>query len=107
MEKKIYLGNAFSLQMISVGDVITTSPVLPEEIPEDSISVIGHADTATVLSAILGREIKVNRVSIHLEKGDVLYVAQVMGGRLPEGATTLPEGFSITFIKVEVIGRTI
>jgi hypothetical protein len=27
----------------------------------------------------------------------------LVGGRLPEGATTLPEGFSFTFVKVEVL----
>lgn len=107
MEKKIYMSNAFSLQMVNAGDVIKTSPAFPEEIPENVVSCIGHSDTAVVLSSILGREVKVNRVSIHLEEGDVLYVAQLQGGRLPEGATTLPEGFAFTFIKVEVIGRTI
>ena len=105
--KKIYLSNAFSLQMINAGDVVKTSPALPEEIPEDAISCIGHVDTATVLSTILGREVNVNRTSIHIDQGDVLYVAQLQGGVLPEGATTLPEGFAFTFIKVEVIARTI
>lgn len=33
---------------------------------------------------------------------DTLYVGQVVGGRLPEGATTLPDGFEIKFIRVEI-----
>ena len=98
-----YLTNAFSLQMLPDLDMIASIvQVNPSEIPADVVSAIGHADTAAVVSAILGREIPMNRVSISLQTGDVLYVAQLMGGRLPEGATTLPEGFSIRFIKVKV-----
>ena len=37
---------------------------------------------------------------ITLDKGDELFVAQLQGGRLPEGSTTLPEGFSFKFLKV-------
>ena len=29
-------------------------------------------------------------------------MAQILGGRLPEGSTTLPEGFEIQFLKVTV-----
>ena len=36
------------------------------------------------------------------EHGDTLYVAQLMGGRLPEGTTKLPEGFWFKFFKVTV-----
>lgn len=100
---KKYIANAFSLQMVEIGKMISTQAVLPEEIPEDVISVVGHADTARVISGILGRDIPTNRVSIKIEKGDELYVAQIQGGRLPEGATTLPEGVTITFVKVMVI----
>jgi len=32
----------------------------------------------------------------------VLYVAQLQGGRLPEGSTTLPEGFSFKLLKINV-----
>ena len=39
----------------------------------------------------------------NLKKGDTLYVAQLTGGRLPEGATELPEGFSFKFLKVELL----
>lgn len=100
---KKYIANAFSLQMVEAGSTISTKAVLPEEIPEDVISVVGHADTARVISGILGRDIPTNRVSIKIEKGDELYVAQIQGGRLPEGATTLPEGVTITFVKVMVV----
>ena len=107
MEKKFYLANAFSLQMVDKNSIIITRPSEAAEVPLNAVSCIGHADTAAVLSTILGREVEVNRTSIHLNKGDVLYVAQVMGGRLPEGATTLPDGFRIEFIRVEMFGHSI
>lgn len=105
--KKNYLANAFSIQMLSLDAPTTVSvtPVLPGDIPEDAESCIGHADTAAVVSDILGRKVEMNRANVHLDQGDVLYVAQITGGRLPEGATTLPEGFSLKFLKVEVVGR--
>lgn len=102
---KIYLGNAFSLQMLdgNVQQNITVCPVPIEEVKmTDFESVIGHADTAAVVSTLLGKEVPCNRASIHLEAGDILYVAQVVGGRLPEGSTTLPEGFSLAWLKVTV-----
>ena len=74
-----------------------------EEIKEaETISAVGHPDTASVISNIIGKEVPVNRISISLEKGDVLYVAQLLGGRLPEGCKTLPEGFQIKFYKVTI-----
>ena len=90
-----YLGNAFSLQMckefpanISVEKVDT--------IPSDCVSVIGHQDLANILG------VSMNRSSIKLESGDKLIVAQVMGGRLPEGTTVLPEGTTIEFLEITV-----
>ena len=99
---KAFLGNAFSLQMVAPSAIITSEECLPEEVPLEVVSVIGHKDTAAVVSSILGREVPCNRTSISLGDGDVLYVAQLMGGRLPEGATKLPEGFSLEFRKVTV-----
>lgn len=100
--KKI-LGNAFSLQMLNLGqeNKVSISPVTAAEVANSGAeSVIGHADTANVVSDILGIEVPMNRISVKLNQGDILYVAQVTGGRLPEGATTLPEGMAITFVKV-------
>lgn len=74
-----------------------------EEIKEaETISAVGHPDTASVISNIIGKEVPVNRISISLEKGDVLYVAQLLGGRLPEGCKSLPEGFQMKFYKVTI-----
>ena len=82
--------------------VVKVEEVSAADVPADAVSVIGHVDTANVLSDILGRDVPYNRVSIQLQPGDVLYVAQVVGGRLPEGATTLPEGFKMKFLRVVV-----
>ena len=93
-----YVGNAFSLQMVS--SFPTTVKVeecsKDEALAVDNLSVVGHQDTANVLGVAF------NRVSVKLAKGDVLYVAQIVGGRLPEGCTTLPNGFSFKFLKVTV-----
>ena len=69
----------------------------------DSTSVVGHPDTAAVLSSLLGKIVDFNRVSVKLESGSILYVAQLEGGRLPEGATTLPEGASFKFVRVTIL----
>ena len=98
-----YLGNAFSLQMLSkFPSTLTVEEVSKEDIPSDVYSVIGHPDTANVLTNELGFEVKFNREAIKLAPGDILYVAQLMGGRLPEGATTLPEGFTFKYFKVTI-----
>ena len=95
-----YLANAFSLSMItSLPAAVRVEEVEPADIPVSAESCVGHADTAVVLSNILGRPVALNRVSITLKEGDVLYVAQVQG-RLPEGTTVLPDGVVMKFLKV-------
>ena len=93
--KEVYLLNAFSLQMLQ-GDATVRFTEVPK-LPEGLTSAIGHADTARVLG------VPMNRVNVTLRKGDVAYVAQLQGGRLPEGSTTLPEGFTFKYVKVEVL----
>lgn len=85
-------------------------------------SFIGHKDTASVVNYVLnsllndakenshlwmddGREkiaditvdIKENRKTITLKPTEEVLVAQYIGERLPEGATTLPEGAKIAW----------
>ena len=102
---KTYLSNAFSLQMLDLAapHTVTVTPVTVAVVAESSFeSVVGHQDTANVLTALLGVEVPMNRASVRLQDGDILYVAQITGGRLPEGATTLPEGFAMTFVRVDI-----
>lgn len=93
--KAIYLLNAFSLQMVDVPCIAIFEEV--DALPDGLTSAIGHQDTANVL------DVPMNRVNVRLSDGDVAYVAQLQGGRLPEGATTLPDGFYFKFIKVKVV----
>lgn len=89
-----FLLNAFSLQMVDVPAVVKFEEV--DALPDGLTSAIGHQDTANVLG------VPMNRVNVHLSKGDTAFVAQLQGGRLPEGSTTLPDGFKFKFIKVTV-----
>ena len=99
-----YLSNAFSLQMVKdFPTTVKVEEVSPSNIPEEAVSCIGHIDTASVVGNILKRDVPVNRVNVTLERGDELFVAQLTGGRLPEGSTTLPEGFKLKFLKVCII----
>lgn len=99
---KTFLSNAFSINMIAgLSDVsVRFKEISPSDVPADAESQIGHADIAGLLTVLLGRPIGVNRVSSKLERGDVLYVAQYVGPRLPEGAVKLPEGATIRFYRV-------
>ena len=96
----MFVCNAFSLQMVQnfpaniAVEEISKSEF--ESLKPTLVSAIGHADTAAVLG------FTPNRVNVALNKGDSIIVAQLMGGRLPEGSTTLPEGFSFKFLKVTV-----
>ena len=98
--KNVFLLNAFSLQMLEGDATVKFTEVSQNEVFSTGHlleSAIGHADTANVLG------VPMNRINVTLRKGDIAFVAQLQGGRLPEGSTTLPEGFSFKFIKVEVL----
>lgn len=102
----MYLCNAFSLQMLAqfpanvqINEVEIKDVI---EIKEQLVSAIGHQDTANVLSSILGVPVPTARVNVALKSGDEILIAQYVGGRLPEGATTLPEGASFRFLVVSV-----
>ena len=114
---KLKLANSFSLQMLPkykrawdiavtefdskvIKQIINNRGTLAGEVLE---SYIGHADTANVLSKILDMPIPVNRQNIELGHDTNLIVAQYSGGRLPEGATELPEGAEFKFYFVSLI----
>ena len=58
-------------------------------------SAVGHADTAAVLSTVLGVDVPMNRTTLQMQRSVGLLVGQYKGPRLPEGATALPESASI------------
>lgn len=105
----LYINNAFSLQMIEGSNKYS---ILIDELPEKNvrqylknrefISCVGHSDTAEILTEQLGQLISFNRMSIKLKEDDILIVAQIQGGRLPEGCKTLPKGYSFKYFRVSV-----
>jgi hypothetical protein len=102
-----YIGNAFSGSMVTHllrdrGAVATLriERVEPGDVPAGAQSIIGHEDTARLVSAILGRDVQVNRVSLQLQPGDTYYWAQYEGPRLSPGATSLPDGARFVFLKL-------
>ena len=96
-----FIGNAFSLQMLSEPlATINVEMVLREDVPfNECESVIGHQELADHLG------VDMNRRNLKLSPSDTLYVAQFVGGRLPEGTTLLDADQLglITFYKVEVL----
>lgn len=92
--------NAFSVNMLTETTKVNFEQITIEAasslVKNNAImSAIGHADTANVVGGILGIDLYANRVNVRLS--DKILVAQYTGPRLPEGATTLPEGATITF----------
>lgn len=65
-------------------------------------SYVGHADTAALFSNILEMPVCSIRQNVTLTGGDQAIVGQYIGPRLPEGATTLPEGAQIKWFLVEI-----
>jgi len=107
----LYLANAFSLGMLDclseTGEVNLNVQSITIEDAKGFLngtweSCVGHADTALLLSEMLGAKVEMRRVSTSLEVGDRLVVAQYNGPRLPEGATSLPEGAKIRWMIVTV-----
>jgi hypothetical protein len=99
--------NAISVNMLpKEGAALKVRPVSLEqarEILEDGFeSAIGHTETANVVGGMLGMSVPTNRVTVQLGFGDEALVAQYIGQRLPEGATSLPEGAEIRFFYLTV-----
>lgn len=104
-----YIANSFSLSMLPRGGDIeirclnaSEAAAMAEHV---DMSIVGHVDTAAIFSDALQREFPVNRQSITLKEGDELLVGQYTGPRLPEGATSLPEGAEITWRQVIIKRR--
>lgn len=114
----IYICNSFSPSMLDAWRLedtasethISVTPVSdPRSWLEDAeqrhgnaVSAVGHADTATLFSAILGRPVEFNRISAKLDESAELLVGQLVGTRPPEGCTTLPEDATIRWLSVAI-----
>ena len=107
----VVIANAFSLNMLALDFGVTNlqvCPTFPEYIRHEIeaaggfTSIVGHADTAAVLSSLLGLDVPCSRATFTLEVGVTLFVGQYKGPRLPEGATTLPEGANVEWAMVVI-----
>ena len=102
----LYVGNAFSLSMISsLSATLQVKNLTLEEAQmlvasNEFVSAVGHADTAAVYSNELGTVVSMNRIKVALSSDDQVLVGQLVGPRLPEGATTLPDNIQIQWILV-------
>ena len=108
----VVIANAFSLNMLDLEVGVTNlqvSPASPEFIREEIEaeggfeSIVGHADTAALFSSILGLDVPCNRATFQLKEGVTLFVGQYKGPRLPEGATSLPEGATVEWAMMLVV----
>jgi len=106
----LILGNAFSINMLEPGyrGMIRVEEIGLDEaralLQEGFESVVGHETTAKLFGALLEVEVPTNRISVTLKPGARLLVGQYRGPRLEEGATKLPDGASISWHLVEVLG---
>ncbi len=103
---RTFFANAFSLNMMGPEEAkLLVRQITHQQAAETAAraeSIVGHAETAAVLSDSLGVPVACNRASVSLEVGDVVVVAQYVGPRLAEGATSLPAGATVRFVQVEV-----
>jgi hypothetical protein len=104
------LFNALSINMLAVPNLATLALYeVSGEVARATLlrsggveSYIGHADTAAVVAADLDLPVAPNRQSVKVSAGERFLVAQYIGPRLPEGATSLPEGATIRYFAVHV-----
>jgi len=95
-----YIGNAFSFQML-IGkggnlewENISQTTFLKET--KDAKSCVGNTDIANILG------VEYNREPICLKEGDLLYLCQLYGKKLPTGATKLPKDCKFKYFKIKV-----
>lgn len=101
------LCNAFSLQMLEGDKVVSFKTISAQQASQLLLygftSAVGHADTAKIIGDQLGVVVQPNRTSVTMDSNTELIIAQYIGPRLPEGATELPEGAVIKYIKAKLV----
>jgi len=109
----IIIAAAFSLDMLEAKDhTLIVSPFpniedvqeyfrIARKYKKTIVSIVGHPDTASVFSSLLGFPVAGRRVTYTMQPGDTLIVGQYSGDRLPVGATELPPGATIAWWSVK------
>jgi len=87
--RRLYVGNAFSVSMLSGDTIVEFKRISLEKARElvrnrEFISFVGHPSTAEVMTKLLGVEVSANRVPVELDLGDEVLVMS-LNQRLPEG----------------------
>ena len=80
-------------------EVISAEKV-KDELGEEFINACGHS--CELINSLTGLSLEKNRITNKVDIGDVLIIAQYNGPRLEEGATSLPEGATLVFVKSTV-----
>ena len=95
-----YLLSNFSPNMVAESDYTTTHQKLTEsefnELKAGAVAIIRNPAFARLLNVPMCRKF------ITLKKGDVALIVGTDGGKLDYNATSLPEGLSLTYEKIEV-----
>ena len=99
MQQQRFLGNAIASGMLPEGVFVKRYITLDKakELVQSGffVSCVGHENTAGLFSTLLEYPVEMNRVNITLNPGDRVLVGEYSGPRLPEGATSLPDGATI------------
>jgi len=91
-----YLANGFSPNMISQSSDVSFEAISSEEFCKnvsDSVNAIGHDGTVSLINTLCNTQLKTNRVMVHVQPTDVIYVINV--------STRLPEGKVLTYDELE------
>ncbi|NCC88516.1 MAG: hypothetical protein EOM05_11775 [Clostridia bacterium] len=101
---KTLVSNAFSLNMVSEDNygICVETVSLEDVVNAMPKSVIGHKELADSLASSWEGFV-FNRETVTLGLLDTLFVIQYSGPRLPEGATSLPEGAKLKYLKITFI----
>jgi len=94
-----YICNAISLQMFKLLDCFKLNGVrLSEsqfnEMSKQAKSFVGHKVAADEMG------VEYNRDDLLLKSGDILYVRQIAGKRLPEGVNQIPADSEIQYWQI-------
>lgn len=87
----VYVTNSFSINMLNRENQhvhfipVTLETAIAHLDNENVVLAIGHADTAWIVSSMLGVDLPANRINVELNDDDMALIAQYSGPRLPRG----------------------